>query len=392
MAKFIDRTGAQVELPITVQMYREAAERGMSLQQYINFQYPTKDAEKHGNTWNQVLASEGIFVKANSTYGVKPSTMADILNGRPEAQGAINVKDAVPTSRILFPAVIMGAVEDKLVANLDMTANAFDQMVALTESINQERYEHPVINYTRPEAARAQGIAQLAAPASMMLITTSEKAYKIPSWSLGLEISDQALRASTIDFVALSIARQAAVERNERANNYILALLNGDIDNGEDSLASLGLIYASSSFDAAATGGTLTQKAWMKFLMKDGTKRTLSHLITDVDTAMKIEGRTGKPTIVQDDGTTNRFDTQFSVMNPTWARNPALFLTDNAAWPANTILGIDKNFAIRRVRNLSAQYQAIEAYVMRRSQAMRFDFGEHVNRLFNEAYCGMTLS
>lgn len=392
MTAFIDRNGERQQLDITVGMYRDAAERGMSLQQYINATYPTSNPAKNGTTWQQLLMAEGIFVRPNADIGLRPSTMADILNGRPEPGAAINVKDAVPTSRILFPAVVMSAVEDKLVANLDMTANAFDAMVAVSESINQERYEHPVINFSKPEAARSQGIAQLAAPASMMLITTSEKAYKIPQWSLGLEISDQALRASTIDFVALSLARQAAVERNERAQNYVLALLNGDVDNGEGSLASLGRMTNASALDAASTGGTLTQRAWIKFLMKDGTKRTITHLITDIDTALKIEDRTNKPTIMQDDGTTHRFDTQFNVLNPTWARNPSLFLTDIAAWPANTVLGIDRNFAIRRVRNLSAQYQAIEAYVMRRSTAMRFDFGEHVNRMFNEAFDGLVLA
>jgi hypothetical protein len=55
-------------------------------------------------------------------------------------------------------------------------------------------------------------------------------------------------------------------------------------------------------------------------------------------------------------------------------------------------MGLDKTAAIRRVRSLNADYQAIEAMVMRRSQTMRFDFGEHVNRLFNDAYGCMTIA
>lgn len=393
MASFIDpKNGAQTELPVHVGMYKEAADRGMSFQQYINTTYPTVSPEKNGSTFQQLMASEGIYVRGNRDIGIRPSTMADILQGRPEVQGGTVVKNAVPTSRILFPAVIMSAVEDKLLANLEMTANAFDAMVGIEESINQERYEQPVMNFNKPESARAMGIGQLAEPASMMTITTLDKAYRIPSWAIGIEVSDQALRATTIDFVALSLARQAAVERNERAQNYVLALLNGDIDNAEGSLASLGFTVNATALDAASTGGNLTQRAWMRFLMRNGTRRSISHLVTDIDTALKIEGRANKPTIVQDDGTTNRFDTQFTVLNPTWARNPALFLTDIGAWPANTIMALDKNFAIRRVRNLSAQYQAVEAYVMRRSTAMRFDFGEHVNRMYPEAFDTLVLA
>ena len=136
----------------------------------------------------------------------------------------------------------------------------------------------------------------------------------------------------------------------------------------------------------------------MKYLMKDGTKRTITNLITTVDTALKIEGRTGKPVVTNDDSKTSRFDTQFNVMNPTWAKNPDLFLVDEdagtptAAWPANTILGLDKAWAIRRVRNLNANYQGIESYVMRRSTQMRMDFGEHVNRMYDEAFGGLVLA
>jgi hypothetical protein len=251
-----------------------------------------------------------------------------------------------------------------------------------------------VVSLSKAEAGRSQGTSQLALPPSMLTITTSDKAYRIPSFGIGLEVADQALKATSIDFVAMSLARQAAVERNERAQGYMLQLYNGDIDNNDSSLATLGYVDASSSFDAAAVTGNnfITQKAWMKYLMKNGTKRTITHIVTDIDTAMKIETRAGKPVITGDDPNSTRIDTQFNLMNPTWAKNPQIFLTQDSAWPAATLMGLDKQWAIRRVRNLSASYQAIEQFVMRRSTQMRVDFGEHVNRLYPEAFAGMTLS
>lgn len=390
MAAFFDAQGNTQQLDLPVTAYRQAAEASMSLQQWVNLNYPT-NTEKYGSTFQQLMASEGIFFKPNKELGIRPSTMDAILNGVKREAGTV-VKDGVPTSRILFPAVIMQAVEDKLVANLAMTANAFEQMIAIDESISGERYEHPVLNFSRPEAARSMGISQLAQPPSMLSITVSDKAYKIPTFSLGMEISDQALKITSVDLVALALARQAAVERNERAQGYVLALLNGDADNGEGTLASLGLSRTTTSLDSAATGGVVTHKAWMKWLMVNGTKRTLTHIVTDFDTAYKIETRTGKPSISNDDSQTSRIDTQFRLMNPTWAANPSIFLTQDASWPASTIMGLDKNWAVRRVRNMSADYQAIESYVLRRSQAMRFDFGEHVNRLYNEAFDVMTVA
>jgi hypothetical protein len=395
MTAFLNAAGEVQQVELNVSMYQQAARQGLTFQEFVNTQYPTNNA-KYGTTFQQMLASEGIFMSTNRELGIRASTMDDVLNGRMNAAtaGGVTVKDGVPASRILFPAVFLQAIEDKLVANLTMTADAFEQMIAVDESINGDRYEQPILNFSKPEAARSQGIAQLAAPASMLTITSSDVAYRIPTFSLGMEISDQALRASTLDIVALSLARQAAVQRNERAQGYMLALYNGDTDNNDSSLSTLGLVDASSSFDALAVSGNnfITQKAWMKYLMKNGTKRTLTHIVTDIDTAMKIETRSGKPNIQGDDPNSPRIDTQFRLMNPTWAVNPMIFLTQDASWPANTLMGIDRTAAIRRVRSLSADFQGIEAYVLRRSQAMRFDFGEHVNRLFTDAYGCMTLS
>lgn len=386
MASFYDINGNLQQVPLTVGMYREAANRGMTLPQYLGVTFKT-DVQKYGSVFNQMLASEGVFVKGNGDLGIRPSTMAQILNGNMSA-GTV-VKDGVPDSRILFPATILQLIENKLVANLTMTADAFDQLVGFEETVNDDRYEQPVVNFSRPEAARSQGISQLAEPASMLTITTSDVAKKIPTFSLGMEIADQALKASSLDFVALSLARQAAVERNERAQNYMTLLLNGDVDNGESALT---VDQASVAFDNTCSATVFTQKAWMKFLTKNGTKRSLTHLVCDLDTAMRIENRTGKPNVQTDNPTSARIDTQFSVMNPTWAKNPQIFLTQDSAWPANTVMGLDKAWAIRRVRSLSAEYTAIEAYVMRRSQAMRFDFGEKVERMFDEAFGNMLLT
>ena len=384
MSTFLDAQGNPQQIDLQVTMYREAAEAGMSLQHFLNKKYPTDD-KKYGSAFQQMMASEGIFVRPNRELGIRASTMKEIMDGGMQA-GGVTVKDGVPASRILFPAIFLLAIEDRLNANLTMTANAFDEMIAIDEGVNGDRYEQPLINFTNPSNALSQGVAQLAQPASMLTITSKDVAYRIPTFSLGLEISDQALKASTLDIVALSIARQAAVQRNVRAQAYLTAILNGDVDNklgaGDGALP----IDLSSSFDAAASGGAMTQLAWMSYLIKNGTKRTLTHLVTDLKTAMAIEKRTGKPTVFTDDAQSPRIDTQFVLMNPTWAPNPRIFLSQDPNWTPGAVMGLDKNWAIRRVRNISADYQAIEAMVMRRSQQMRFDFGEHVNRLYDDAF------
>lgn len=394
MAKFLEASGAQTELPLDISMYKESAKAGMTLPQYLNHKYPTGavNAEKYGNTFDQLCASEGIVLKTDRKLGLKASTMAEASG----FEAAATTKDGVPASRILFPAVFFQAVENQLQPDFNMTANAFEKMIGYDEAISGDRYEQPVLDYSAPQGARSQTISQLAMPASMMLITAADKPYKIPTFGLGLEISDQAQRAFTLDFVSMSVARQIAAQRMDRAQQYILALLNGDIDNGETSLAtyfaSISQTILASVLDSASTGGALTQKAWIKWLMRNGTKRRINMVVTDVNGALSIENRTGRPVITNDNPTSKRMDTIMQVANPTWSDSVSVFITDDPTWPANTIMGLDTRYAVRRVRNLLADYSAIEQYVIQRKTSMRFDFGEHVNRMFIDAFDLLTLA
>lgn len=381
--------GGRQEIPLDVTVYRAAGEQRLTVQQYLQRTYGENlDTSAGASVFGQLCAAEGIVLKANRELGFRPSTMDQVLNA------GVNSKEAVPASRILFPPVFLQAVEDRLISNLDMTANALDAMIAIDESIDGERYEQPQLNLTKPSQARSQTITQLALPPTMMLMTAADRQYKIPTFGLGLEVSDQALKAFTIDFVAMSVARQIAVQRNERAQQYMLAILNGDVDTGEASLASLGSNYTvnASTLDAASTGGNLTQAAWTKFMIRRATQRTITNIICDVDSLLKIETRANRPTVMTDNPTSPRINTQFTIANPLWPAQVSAFLVVDPAWPANTILGMDRQYGLRRMRNLSATYEAMEAYAMRRSQAMRFDFGEHITRLYNEAFDTLVLA
>lgn len=382
MAKIYDRSGKLVEVPLHVQMYREAADQKISFEQYCNQNFDT-DPDKYGSAFNQLLASEGMQVKPSKEYGLNPKSMDEILN--PKAASGTVVKEAVPASRILFPAAILSAIEDKLSVDLETTPNAFEGMIAVDDTIQGDRFERPILNYSKPEAGRHQVISQLALPNTLLTITASDTVRKIPTFSLGMEISEQAMKASTLDLVGLALARQAAVERNERAMNYMTFLYNGDADMGQGDLSAK--LKRANEFDSTVTtAGTISQKAWIKWLNLNHTKRRISHIVCDLDFAMALENRTGKPIITGDNPNSVRIDAIPSVLNPSWDFNTKIFLTQDPNWPANRAMGIDSRYAIHRVKSLSAAYEAIENLVMRRATQMRFDFGEIVYRLYDDAF------
>ncbi len=384
MAAFYDEQGQIQQVEVSLDLVREAADNGMSVRDWVNTIYPT-DANAYGDAFTQFCASEGLVLRTAKKAGLRAPSLQSVLDGKPkmEATGAV-VRNPSQQARVLLMPAIGALIEDKLTGDMDMHASAFDSMIALDDTIADEWLLWPEANYSKPEQGRSQVTSQLARPARMLTLTTSEKQVRIPTYALGIEWSEQATRYLNLDFVALSIARQIAVERNERAQQDLLSMLNGDLDMGQASLASLSKVKTAVSLDAAATTG-LTQTAWMLWLYSGTARRRITHVVTDIRGAMAIEGRTGRPVASTLDTSGSQINANASVLNPTWG-DVQVFITDDPSWPAKTIMGIDSEYAIQRVTSTNASYQATEDFVLRRGSAMRWDAGSICRRLYLEAF------
>jgi hypothetical protein len=385
MAAFIDAQGATQQFEMSLDVVREACASAMSVRDFINSKLTT-DVEAYGDPFSQLCASEGIVLKSSRLHGVRSPSLAQALGGRTVLEAGAITRQPSNQGRLLLMPAIGALSEDKMLSDLEMNAAVLDGMIAQDDTIADEWLLWPEINFAHPEAARSQVTSQLAKPASMMTITTAEKSVRIPTFSLGIEYSDQATKYVNLDLISLAITRQVANERNARANEYILSLLNGDPDMSQPSLSTAGKVTTALSLDAAATAG-ITQLAYMSWLYLNSKKRRISHLITDIAGAMALENRTGRPTVVQDNPGSKRINNNVFVMNPTWAPELPIFIVDSTVgWPAKTIMGIDANFAIHRVTSTNASYEAQESFSLRRANAMRFDFGQIMRRLFVDAF------
>lgn len=392
MAKFYDATGALQDVTIDMATIAAASAAGVSLRDHVNSLYDT-DNSRYGEVFAQMCAGEGIVFNPNKAHGIRAPKLDAIFNPV-SMQAGVVTGNSNPSNqaRVLLMPAILALVEDKLLANLEMNPAAFEAMVAVDDTITGDWVIWPVANYSKPEAARSQRVAQLAPPPTMLTLTTSEKSLRIPTYSLGVEWSEQATKVMGLDYIALSIARQAAIEKNERADQNLLAMLNGDADVGQAALAAPKVVKANALDATIVAAGVLTQTAWMKFLYRNSKKRSITHVITDINGALALEARTGKPVVVGDNPTSTRIDTLPLVMNPGWGPTVQVFITDDANWPANTIMAIDANYAIHRVTSTTATYEAQEEFVLRRASAMRFDQGSVVRRLFDDAFEVLSLT
>lgn len=385
-AVFHDASGARQEITLDATIYREAADNSMTVPELLARKYPT-DAAAHGSTFEQIMAGAGYFMRGDKALGITKAKIGDLLEPRSVSAGVIT-RDATPTSRVIFPAVIQEAMENKLREDTSSDVAIFNSMVALTDDIDGDKFEQPILDFSKPESGRSQPISQLSEPATMMTLTVSDVSRTIPSFALGMTISDKAYKAATIDFVALSLARQAEIEQAKLIDGFINSLVSGDVDFG---ITALTLAKANTFDSTIAANGVLSHKAWVKWLRRNSRTRTIDWIICDIDTYLAIENRTGKPTVSTDDPKSPRLD---ALLNPKNLRvgNVNVFLVESGILPANAIIGIDSRYAIRKVRNLQAEYKAQEDLVMRRGTALRWDWSTMAYRLYDQAWDYLSLT
>ena len=335
------------------------------------------DGKAHPTVLNQIAAQMGVNPR---------STLKEVMSGGVHA--ASTGGDASITGRLLVTAMLLPVIENQLREDRSGYAAMLRQHAALNINLPGTRWDRPILDFKRPENSRPQPVAELAEPVRMLTIKSSQKSSALLGEAIGIEFSDQALQNSTIDFISLSMRRQAEESANEVAMAHILSLLNGDVDVGMPTLASVvrGGTAVASTLDSAAGSGVLTQTAWVKWLWRNNLRRTITTVVTDFDGALAIENRLGRPTVQTDDAKSKRIDVLTNVVNPNWPNQVDIIITQDPNWPSNTIVGFDKAYGYSMVSSAALNYSAMEALAMRRSVKMRIDQASAVDRFMNDAW------
>ena len=390
-----DASGSQQPITISLETINEAYQKGLSLPQHLAQTIPT-DSEKYGTVFEQCMASAGIFTRADRNTGIRPPTIAEMLSGKSQgSMGPIVAPDGAgsldPAGRLLFAPVILEAIDLQLRFDDNAYSSVFNRMVARTQNVQSDLYQQPSVDVTGPRGSRMQPIAQGAEPTTIIKISLSNKAYTIPTYSIGLEITDQAQLKMAIDQVGMMVSQQAAAQRSAWINEAFLAMVSGDADRGLSALSSVTAV----SLDPASTTG-VTRLAWIKFLMSVFKDKTIDWVVGGINDYVELESRAGRPTVQTDQGTDLRLDTVPVIAGIRLPSQVNFFpLIDEAGagiLPAKTIVGIDSRKAIQRVIYVGATYSAIEQFVMRRTTALRFDIAELYTRLLDVGFSVLTYS
>ena len=385
MAKFKiqDASGALAEVDVDMSLFRAAADGGHA-HGLRKLDAEVQTAPEGLTASQQVYAQLGLHRK-------------DVSFGHAlDMKGfqAASTQDNSITGRLVVQAFLMDAIEASLRSSDYGITGLFNRKAAVTDSINGTKFERPILNFTRPAAGRSKGIAQLSEPTSMLLMTASDKSFKIAGSSIGIEYSDQVANSVSLPIVTLSMQRQAEEEALERVEDQLLNFLNGDTDLDMVALASVSgaVKNAKTDYDSTLSAGALSQKAWVGWLFNNSRKRRIDTVVTNLAGALAIENRSGRPNVQGDNATSKRIDTLESVVNPTWPDRVEVIISQDPSWPANTIMGFDSRYGYHVVTSTSMSYSAMEEFAIRRSTRMRIDAGSIAYRLYDDAFSVLTLT
>ena len=385
--KFTDIDGKLQEGEIGVESYAKAAAKGLSLSQLMAQDFPT-DESKHGPILAQALSSIGLNIRPDPITGIPSTKLSDALSMNLSAITAPDGSgNSTPAGRLFFPEVILQTLAAALTENKGDFFAGYESLLSGSENVNAPEFKRVRIDNTAPEASEAMATAQLAEPAVMVKVTAADTTTPIPTKGIGLLVSDQALQHTSFDLVNTIMSAQARGERIRMVEAQLADVFNGNSDLG---MSALPVFNADTLDSTIAADGTLTQKAWIHYLRDNYQRMTVTNIVCTIDTALAIENRANKPTNQNDNPNSTRIDSLFNIDN-LGLTPPRVFLVGSSVVPENRLYGLDNSAALRRYVNVSASYEAIEQFVIRRGTAFRVDHGEALTRLYDDAFTSMDL-
>lgn len=384
--KYRNNSGTLVEKQVDHTIYKEAADQKLTVPDLLMRKCGDADLS-FGTPFEQALLHSGLIDRKDRPAGMVAPSMKDILteNINMSAIRSPDGNNTAISARMLFPQVILETMRNYLTEDQSDFINGYNSMVGLTENVTSARVDQPTIDVRSNENSSEGQIAQLAEPPALVSITVGDTTHRIPTDSIGLMISDEALESTSLDLVNIAMSAHARGKRIRMVETNIKNMVDGDADIGMSALARV----KAKTFDSGITAnGQITRKAWLKWLRAEYQKRSINSVMMTLDTYFQLEDVLLPKNYSMDPRQTSVSHNLVNMM--TAPQN--ILLVDSTVVGEGVVVGLDNRYAIRRFVNVSASYEAIENFVLRRAKAFRVDHGEMSRRLYDEAWSVLELT
>lgn len=397
---YMNSESKPVEGSLGIDDVKAAQARDVSLTAYMNSKYPGHNPE-YGTVVRQATAGQGVYLKSDPANGIQASTISVALGNTPPNVATLastnstsagvpivaptqNSEDTSLVNRILFGENVLTIVEEHILDRRDdMIGQAMERLVAVRQAFPNGTFTQPLINTT--DAQDVEGMygasTQNTRPTSMVGISLSESSMRIPSYSIGVEITDQARNIVGLDLLTTIIGAHAKGLRVQMLYKDIARIMNGNpMVTGDAPLPT----FTATSLDATILNVpmALTDLAWYKFIMDDTMVNGYDMILCGKEEYRSIINRTGRPTNPLGGYANNAFTTlDPTVMNLAAIGVPQVLILKDGTLPAGTIVAIDSSTALGEAVDSSANYQGTEHDQIIRSSQFRWDWSRLLYKL-----------
>ena len=378
-ASFIESGGRPSQIPISIDIYKSAAGSNLSVPAYLQRKYGHKADKNYanGNVFSQVMASLNIPIDAKGR-DFRGMALGDVLDGTFQASITQHAKTACT---ILAPAAILSIVEENPAEDRTDKLSKFEKLIAIDKSNSSDTFAMPIFDFSNADKRQASAISQ-SAISYIGRLTISRKSHTIPTFSYALKVLDMALKACSIENIAICLR----VLRKPLAFNLVCQQLNSLINGDRDMDIKPLPVVPINKYDSEAGNGVLTHKAYMKWLRNDCRFYQVDYVLCNEDDYFRIIERKGRPNI-----SLEQMASATKLINKN-IFEPQIFILDEGIIPSGTLVGIDSRYAIARLKNSWANFNAVEEMVMRNGKALHFYERQVVYRHNDKAFKVTTLN
>jgi len=234
------------EIPLSIQLYRQANEKGLTFSQYLEHIDPSHEYNDGLDSFERQLRRFNIIAKSIPEKGIWASKVE-----------AFYMSDDGQDVPVLFPEYVNRVAREALVQD-----DILSEMVAIRTPIDSNAYKTIYIDTDSRMTSKKRVTEGTDMPVATM--RTSENTIKIYKYGRRLKATYEAIRRMRLDLFALhvqGIMMQAALDR---ATDAYTVLKDGD---GNSNAATN---YNKTDLQTTAGGASdaLTYAGWLKFMFK----------------------------------------------------------------------------------------------------------------------------
>ena len=361
-------------------LYREAAERGMSLSAFLEREDPSHEYRDGLDAFGRVMKAAGIVTRSNPSAGY----WADKLEafdrsaetrylfpewamrqyrraslGQDVSTRATYASDDTALNGILRPyADAAGARMRQIAPAVPLSA-----LIANTRGIDSDAARA----FRLTDSASESRLVRVAQGAELprMKLEGAEEVVRLSKYGRLIEATYESIRRLPIDLIGRHIARVAIQAETDKVATVVDVLVNGD-GNSNSAAAS----YNLTALDAAAAAGTLTLKGWLAFKMKLANPYMVTTALVQEAVALQLfllnTGSANQPLANLPANVAGGFE----PINTSLRDNVALGITSEA--PTLKVVAFDARFAIERLFEVGGNVNEMVRWIERQAQGFAF--------------------